>query len=128
MEDNGNNNSESVGYGKPPKHSQFSKGKSGNKKGRPKSSKNIGSVFRNELSERIPITENGKHRTITKLEATIKQVVNKAIQPPSPATAHSAHAVGPHHPLHKPRQSSVTRGPREYPAMEPRTVRARGPP
>ena len=36
------------------------------------------SVFHSELDERIPITENGQRRTITKLEATVKQVVNKA--------------------------------------------------
>jgi hypothetical protein len=30
------------------------------------------------LNRRIPVSENGKHQTITKLEATIKQMVNKA--------------------------------------------------
>jgi hypothetical protein len=69
---------DAVGYGNPPKHSQFGKGRSGNPKGRPKGTRNIGQVFRNELNRRIPITENGKHQTITKLEATIKQMVNKA--------------------------------------------------
>lgn len=78
MGNNENNNNERVGYGKPPKHSQFRRGRSGNTKGRPKGSKNIRSVFHNELNERVPITENGKHRTISKLEATIKQMVNKA--------------------------------------------------
>jgi hypothetical protein len=69
---------EPAGYGNPPKHSQFAKGRSGNPKGRPKGPRNIGQVFRNELNRRIPVSENGKHQTITKLEATIKQMVNKA--------------------------------------------------
>jgi hypothetical protein len=67
-----------IGYGKPPQQSQFKKGESGNKKGRPKGSKNVATVFHGEINERVLITENGKCRTITKLEAAIKQIVNKA--------------------------------------------------
>jgi hypothetical protein len=72
-------NSESeVGYRKPPKHSQFKKGQSGNPKGRPKGSKDFVTTFMRVANERIRITQNGRTRTITKFEATMIQLTNKA--------------------------------------------------
>ena len=67
-----------IGYGNPPKHSPFKKGTSGNKKGRPKGTRNLATVFHNELNKRVVISENGQRRTITKVEAAIKQLINKA--------------------------------------------------
>jgi hypothetical protein len=67
----------SVGYRKPPRHSQFKKGQSGYPKGRPKGSKNLATLISSVLKERVTITENGKRRTITKLEAMTKQLANK---------------------------------------------------
>ncbi len=68
---------ESVGYRKPPRHTQFQKGQSGNPNGRPKGSKNLATLISSVLKERVTITENGKRRTITKLEAMTKQLANK---------------------------------------------------
>ncbi len=67
-----------VGYKRPPKHSQFRKGESGNPKGRPKGSLNVATALERELNQRVTIKENGAARTITKFEAAIKQLVNKA--------------------------------------------------
>ena len=67
-----------VGYGRPPKHSQFKKGKSGNPAGRPKGSRNMSTMLHAAMSERVTITENGVKRSITKLEVAFKQLVNKA--------------------------------------------------
>ena len=67
-----------VGYGNPPKHSQFKKGTSGNKNGRPKGAKNLATLFHTALNQRVAISENGQRRTITKLEAAIMQLTNKA--------------------------------------------------
>ena len=66
------------GYGKPPKHSQFKKGTSGNKNGRPKGSKNLLTLFRKQMNQRVVISENGRRRTITIAEAILKQLANKA--------------------------------------------------
>jgi hypothetical protein len=66
-----------IGYGKPPKHTRFTKGKSGNPKGRPKGSQNFMTLLRDELNVKIHITENGKRRKITKQEAMVKQLANK---------------------------------------------------
>lgn len=67
-----------VGYGRPPKHAQFQKGQSGNPQGRPKGSLNVATLLDRELNRRVTIKENGQTRTITKLEAALKQLVNKA--------------------------------------------------
>lgn len=67
-----------VGYGKPPKATRFSKGESGNPKGRPKGKLNIATVLARTLEEPVVINENGQRKTITKLEAVVKQLVNKA--------------------------------------------------
>jgi hypothetical protein len=67
-----------VGYGKPPQASRFKKGISGNPTGRPKGSRNVAAVFARTLQEKVIINENGQRRTITKLEAAVKQFVNQA--------------------------------------------------
>lgn len=69
-----------VGFKKPPIHSQYKKGQSGNAKGRPKGTQNFITVINRALNEKIPIVENGRRRSITKLEATVKQLCNKAAQ------------------------------------------------
>ncbi len=71
-------NPSEVGYCKPPKQNQFVKGVSGNPKGRPKGSKNVFSVVLKAGQERITVTQNGKVRTMTKLEASAAQLSNKA--------------------------------------------------
>lgn len=67
-----------IGFGKPPVNSRFSKGNSGNPKGRPKGAKNLATILGKELNAPVVINENGRRRTITKLEAGVKQMVNKA--------------------------------------------------
>jgi hypothetical protein len=67
-----------IGFGRPPKATQFKKGISGNKKGRPKGAKNIATLFHQEMYQRVLISENGQRRTITKIEAALKQLTNKA--------------------------------------------------
>jgi len=69
-----------VGYGKPPKNCQFTKGKSGNPRGRPKGSKNLASIVLRESQQRVRVNGPGGSRTVTKLEAAVMQLGNKAAQ------------------------------------------------
>jgi hypothetical protein len=67
-----------VGYGKPPPHTRFEKGRSGNPKGRPNGAKNLSILFIEALNETVIIAENGGRRKISKRQAIVKQIVNKA--------------------------------------------------
>jgi Family of unknown function (DUF5681) len=67
-----------VGYGKPPQGKRFVKGQSGNWKGRPKGSKNLTDIFLDTITELVPVTENGRTRSVNKFRVSMKQLVNKA--------------------------------------------------
>jgi Family of unknown function (DUF5681) len=74
-----------VGYGKPPKDTQFQKGASGNPKGRPKKVLDFDHELIRESQSFITINDNGQRKRITKLEGIVKQLTNKAIAGSVPA-------------------------------------------
>jgi len=69
---------ERVGYGRPPRKTRFKPGASGNPRGRPKGSKNFGTVIAEELDGQVPVTENGRRTKIPMRKVIAKQLVNKA--------------------------------------------------
>ena len=66
-----------VGFRRPPEATRFKKGVSGNPRGRPKGSLNVATAFMKALREKVVINEHGQRKTITKLEAALKQLANK---------------------------------------------------
>jgi hypothetical protein len=71
-----------TGYGKPPKNTQFKKGRSGNPKGRPRPTVqqvSEGSIFRKVAKEQISIEVNGIRHTMPRWEAYIRQIYTMAL-------------------------------------------------
>ncbi|MBR2536535.1 MAG: hypothetical protein IKE66_10730 [Hyphomicrobium sp.] len=68
-----------VGYCKPPKHSRFKPGQSGNTRGRPRKNRSIEAMIKRELDQTVVLKEGGREIRLSKREALIKQLVNRAI-------------------------------------------------
>jgi hypothetical protein len=67
-----------VGYGKPPRHTRFANGQSGNPRGRPRGAKNFTTLLEEALHEPVTVTENGGRRKVSKLQAIVTQLVNRS--------------------------------------------------
>src|SRR5581483_4543886 len=67
-----------VGYAKPPRAFQFRKGRSGNPRGRPRQDPGIATVFRKISKQKVRTNGPNGPQWMTKLEASLTQLVNKA--------------------------------------------------
>jgi hypothetical protein len=69
-----------IGYGKPPRHSQFKKGVCANPRGRPKRrDTQIADLVRSFLSAKTQYREKGRTRKTSRLELAIKRHVAAAL-------------------------------------------------
>jgi hypothetical protein len=70
-----------VGYGKPPKHSQFKKGKSGNPDGRKRREayEETDNPLRMYMLEQMAVTLKGKKVQMPVVDVLIKSIINKAL-------------------------------------------------
>ena len=69
-----------VGYKKPPRHSRFKKGQSGNPRGRRRRERPpVTAMMAEELHTTVVITENGQSKRMTKLQLLFKRAVNQGI-------------------------------------------------
>ena len=78
----------SVGYGRPPVHTRFQPGQSGNPKGRRKGQRNVHTVVTETLNQRIRIREGDRTRSLTKLDGWILTMVSAALK--GDAKAHAS--------------------------------------
>jgi hypothetical protein len=69
-----------VGYKKPPQHSRFRKGRSGNPKGRPRQARNLLTDLREVLQQRITVREAGTERRISRQRAVVMRLLDKALK------------------------------------------------
>jgi hypothetical protein len=67
-----------VGYGKPPQHTRWQKGQSGNPRGRPKASRGLKTDLHAELVSRMTIQISGKPITATKQQLMLKTLTARA--------------------------------------------------
>ena len=69
-----------VGYRRPPLHTRFKPGTSGNPSGRPKGAQNLKSIFERILKEEVSLREGSVTKTITKAEAILRGLVIGAMK------------------------------------------------
>ena len=68
-----------VGYGKPPSSRRFGQpGGNPRGRGRARGSRNVSTIVAEALAEPVAVKVNGRTRKISKLDASLKQLANKA--------------------------------------------------
>ena len=75
-----------VGCKRPPLHTRFRKGQSGNPRGRLRGSKNFSTLLAEALNEPVVVTEDGRRRKISKRELGVRQLANKFAMAEAQAT------------------------------------------
>lgn len=75
-----NNEQRDVGYGLPPIKNQFKPGESGNKKGRPKGTKNTVTILNEILNSKVMVTDNDKKMKMSRRGVILTQTVSKAMK------------------------------------------------
>lgn len=74
-----------VGRGRPPKHTRFRAGQSGNPSGKKKGARSLRTDLAEELAQVVQIRENGQALTLTKQQLVIKALMTNALRNPRAA-------------------------------------------
>jgi len=68
-----------VGYGKPPKHARWTKGQSGNPKGRPKRNRDITALVAALLDQRIVVRRGKTTKRVRRLDQLLHRIFDDAL-------------------------------------------------
>jgi hypothetical protein len=68
------------GYGKPPQHTRFKPGQSGNPRGRPKGSLNFTTDLKTVLLAPVALNDGGRSRRVTTQKAALLRLREKALK------------------------------------------------
>jgi Family of unknown function (DUF5681) len=69
-----------VGYKRPPRHSRFQPGQSGNPRGRQRAARNLGSDVKRTLESPVRLNEQGKTKRVSTQEAALLRLREKALK------------------------------------------------
>jgi len=69
-----------VGYGRPPRHTRFKPGQSGNPSGRRRGSRNVATLLKRILNEEVSLREGANVRQVSKREAILRGMVVGALR------------------------------------------------
>jgi hypothetical protein len=67
-----------VGYCRPPKHTRFKPGQSGNPKGRPKGARSLSTIVRELMSERVAVRTPSGEKKIHRIDALMRKLFELA--------------------------------------------------
>ena len=68
-----------IGYGNPPRRSQFKPGQSGYPSGRPRGARNFKTILRAAFKAPVKVTRNGKTQKIPTLQALLLRLLEKGL-------------------------------------------------
>lgn len=69
-----------VGYGRPPEHTRFKPGRSGNPKGRPKGARGLNTLARELLTARVPVRTATGEKRMHRIEAVLHKAFELALK------------------------------------------------
>jgi len=69
-----------IGYGRPPRHSRFVPGQSGNPRGRQKGVRNLANDVKRTLEVPVRLTDQGKTKRVSTQEAVLLRLREKALK------------------------------------------------
>jgi hypothetical protein len=69
-----------VGYGRPPVHTRFPPGHSGNAEGSRKKPQDMNARLKKAAEEKVEVQEGGRKRKVKKIDLAMTQMMNKAAQ------------------------------------------------
>jgi hypothetical protein len=69
-----------IGYGKPPRNTQWKKGQSGNPKGRPRRDRNVAALVAAILDQRIVVRAGKTTKRRTRLEHLVHRLFEQALE------------------------------------------------